>query len=81
MFFDKNEKTTDMVRARSDEGSKNPNQEDTPMTKTEKAETAAEDATGITNANVEPATDSSPADTEIESPAPPAIPEISTDEP
>lgn len=51
------------------------------MTKTEKAETAAEDATGITTANVEPATDSSPADTEIESPAPPTIPEISTDEP
>ena len=51
------------------------------MTKTEKAETAAEDATGITTANVEPTTDSSPADTEIESPAPPAIPEIATDEP
>ena len=54
MIFDKNEKTTDMVRARSDEGSKNPNQEDTPMTKTEKAETAAVDAPGIETTTTEP---------------------------
>ena len=51
------------------------------MTKTQKAETAAADAPGITTANVEPTTDRSPANTEIESPAPPAIPEIATDEP